>query len=86
MNMKIVNQEIEVNSFYFTNKNQLKSFPKQITLNNNQYSFVESGLQYFIRQGQHIIRLFDMTDGTTTYRLKNEDNCWTLVGMKAATS
>ncbi|GAC1391833.1 MAG: hypothetical protein NVSMB46_05790 [Candidatus Saccharimonadales bacterium] len=83
MNTNTVNKEIEVNSFYFTNHHNLKSFPKKITYENHQYSFIDSGLQYLVKKGQHIIRLFDMTDGTFTYRLKNEDNQWTLVNIRA---
>ncbi len=77
-----VNKEIEINAFTFTNKQQFKSIPRTITVDDQRYSFVDLGLRYLIGQGQHLIRLFDMTDGQSTYRLKNEDDHWTLVSIK----
>lgn len=75
-----LNEEIEVNSYYFGRG--MKSFPRAITFGNRRYTF-QDGLQYLIGQGPKALRLFDMTDGTTTYRLKNEDDQWTLVGTRA---
>ncbi len=86
MDLFPINKEVEVNAFYFAReqKNQnLKSFPKQIELDGSAVTFVESGLQYLVRTGQQLVRLFDMNDGQTTYRLRNEGTNWTLVGMKA---
>jgi hypothetical protein len=49
-----------------------------------EYTFVESGLRYLIRKGQQLIEVFDMTDGTSDYRLKcdTEAHTWTLVGVR----
>ena len=58
-----INQEVEINAFTFTNKNDFRSIPRTITVDDHRYSFVDSGLRYLIRQGQHLIRLFDLTDG-----------------------
>ncbi len=77
-----MNKEIEINSYVFTNKNEFKSVPKTITVDDRQYSFIDSGLRYLVKHGQHLVRLFDMTDGQSTFRLKNEDNQWTLVSIK----
>ena len=71
-------QEIEVNSFYFNRG--LKGFPRQITFANRRYTFQE-GLQYLVGKGTRNLRLFDMTDGTTTYRLKNEEDRWSLISI-----
>lgn len=79
-----LNKEIEINAYTFTNKQEFKSVPKTITVDNRRYSFVDSGLRYLVRQGQDLIRLFDMTDGQSIYRLKNEDDQWTLVSIKTA--
>jgi hypothetical protein len=83
-----VNKEVNVNSFYFAKQTQkgngLKSFPKQIELEGEEYTFIESGLRYLVRKGAQLVQLFDMSDGdNNTYRLRLEDNQWTLVGMKA---
>jgi hypothetical protein len=82
-----VNKEVNVNSFYFarqTSQSTLKSFPRQIELEGEEYTFIESGLRYLVRKGAQLVQLFDMSDGdNNTYRLRLEDNQWTLVGMKA---
>lgn len=86
MDLFPVNKEVEVNAFYFAQaaeNRQMRAFPKQIELDGSAVTFVESGLQYLVRTGQQLVRLFDMNDGATTYRLRNEGARWTLVGMKA---
>jgi len=84
-----LNKEFEINAFTFTSKKEFRSIPKTITVDDHRYNFVDSGLRYLIqkslpagRQGRHLIRLFDMTDGQSIYRLRNEDNQWTLVSIK----
>jgi len=79
-----INKEVEINAFTFTNKNDFRSIPRTITVDDQRYSFIDTGLRYLVQQGQHLIRLFDMTDGQNTYRLKNEDDSWTLVNIKSA--
>lgn len=80
--MSYINQPVDVNAFYFaTSFGQLKTFPRQVELNNKQLTFSD-GLQYLVRKGQHVVRLFDMNDGEQTYRLKFENDIWTLVGTK----
>jgi hypothetical protein len=80
---KFINQEVEVNAFYFAQGKNFKSFPRQITLGNQRYLF-KDGLQMLVHKGQDMIRLFDMTDGQATYRLRNEGSQWILVAMKTA--
>lgn len=78
-----LNKEVTVNSFYFTNSKRLKSFPRQIELDGEQVTFAESGLRLLLRSGQRLAQLFDMSgaDGST-YRLRLENDHWTLVGIK----
>ena len=79
-----VNKEVTVNSFYFTNTQNFKSFPRQIELDGRNVTFAESGLRLLLRSGQRLAQLFDMSgaeDGST-YRLKLENDHWTLVGVK----
>lgn len=81
--MTAINQIVNVNAYYFQNGQQcLRSFPKQIEFGTTRFTF-EDGLQYLVKKGQHVIRLFDMTDGHQTYRLRLEDETWTLVGTRA---
>ena len=77
-----LNKEIEITSYVFTNKQDFKSIPQTIEVDDQRYSFIDSGLRYLVRQGHDLIRLFDMTDGQSTYRLKNEADHWTLVTIK----
>ena len=79
--MTKINQTVEVNSFYFAGGKNFKSFPARITLDDQQYTF-KSGLQMFVHHGQEVIRLFNMTDGLTSYRLRQENGQWTLLGLE----
>jgi hypothetical protein len=78
-----VNKEVKVTALYFQNKKELKTFPKRMEFEGDTYTFLESGLQYFIKKGQAITRIFDMTDGNSTFRLRsdNEQSNWTLVAI-----
>lgn len=82
-----INSEVEVTAWFFRPEPQghrLKSFPKRMTWGGRDYNFVEDGLRYLIRRGQELVELFDMSDGHATYRLRQDGNHWTLVGIKGA--
>ena len=79
-----MNKEVEINAFTFTNKHGFASIPQTITVDDQRHSFIDLGLRYLIRKGEHLTRLFDMTDGQSVYRLKNEDDHWTLVSVKTS--
>ena len=81
--MHTINQPVNVNAFYFQNSRGLRSFPRQIEFGDTRCTF-QDGLQYLVRKGQHVIKFFDMNDGQTTYRLRLEDDNWTLIGTRAA--
>jgi len=81
--MELINSIVNVNSFYFHRGRQFRSFPRQIEFGNTRCTF-KDGFQYLVQSGGRMIRLFDMTDGHTTYRLRNEDDQWVLVGTRAA--
>jgi hypothetical protein len=76
-----INQIINVTSFYFANGHSFKTYPKQIEFGNTRATFTD-GMQYLVQQGGRAIKLFDMTDGRTTYRLRQDDNNWTLIGTR----
>lgn len=74
MNSKqFINQEVSVNSFNFQGKSQLRTIPKQITYNNKQVTFIDSGMRYILKKGQEITQLFDMSDGQNNYRLQVDE-------------
>ncbi len=81
-----VNQEVNVNSFYFRNQaNSLRSFPQEIEYEGRHIAFAQSGLRLLVKSGQRLAQLFDMSDGQDIYRLKLENDHWTLIGVKAVT-
>ena len=80
-------QTIEVTALGFRNskdKHQLESFPKRMVWGDREYSFADITMQYLVQKGQQLITLFDMTDGDTIYRLRLENDAWTLVGMRGS--
>ncbi|HKR82007.1 MAG TPA: hypothetical protein VJR27_03325 [Candidatus Saccharimonadales bacterium] len=82
-----VNKEVSITSMYFRNgRRSLRSYPKRMELEGQEYTFIESGLHFVVKKGQQLFELFDMTDGTNEYRLKHDatENTWTLVGMNEA--
>lgn len=80
MNNRIaINQEVNVTAVYFQSS-ELKTFPKRMEFDGTTYTF-RDGLQCLIKKGQEMVQIFDMTDGTASYRLRRDGNQsnWTLV-------
>ena len=77
-----INQEVELSAVYFTGR-EMKTFPQRIQYDGRAITFA-SGLRYLIHKGANAIKVFDMTaaDGRT-YRLRQDDNTWTLLAMRA---
>lgn len=82
MNTLSINKEVEVNAFSFVNRHGLSGIPRTITLEDQQYSFVDNGIRYLVQKGQELSRLFDMTDGQRTFRLRQDQDHWTLLSIK----
>ncbi len=82
-NQQFVNKEVTVNSLSFRGRGKLRSFPKQITIDAEEVTFVETGMRYLLQKGQSIVQLFDMTDGNKNYRLQfdNQSFTWTLLNV-----
>ena len=79
-----INKEVSITGMYFRNGGRsLRSYPKRMEFDGQEYTFIESGLHFLVKKGQQFFELFDMTDGTNSYRLKHDsaENTWTLVGM-----
>ena len=79
--MTVINQSVNVNAFYFAGTREMRSFPRSIEFGSTNCTF-KDGIQYLVRQGHNVVRLFDMTDGQMVYRLRNENDAWTLVGTR----
>jgi hypothetical protein len=85
MNASNTTQEIEVTSLYFRhkpNEERLNSYPKRMVYDGREYNFAETSMQYLVQTGQRLIRLFDVSDGSTLFRLRLENNNWTLVSKR----
>jgi len=80
-------REIQITSVYFRNnpaKQRFESYPRRMVMDGREYTFLESGMHYLVQKGQQLIKLFDVSDGQTQYRLRvDDDSHWTLVYMKA---
>lgn len=76
-----INQIVNINSFYFPKGGSLRAYPRSMEFGGVQCTFTD-GLQYLVCKGKQIVKLFDMTDGRLTYRLRLENGQWTLVGTR----
>lgn len=85
MERQFINKEVSVNSLSFGSRTNFKSIPKEITYDNKQVTFVDSGMRYLLQKGQNIIQLFDMTDGIKNYRLQfdSQNFTWTLLNISS---
>jgi hypothetical protein len=79
--MKNFNEIVNVNSFYFPGGSVSRALPRTIEYGFNRVSF-NDGLQYLVQKGNQLVKLFDMSDGRNTYRLRFEHDEWTLVSVK----
>jgi len=79
--MKLTNEIVNVNSFYFPGGSVERALPRSIEYAHNNYTFTD-GLQYLVRKGNELIKLFDMNDGRNTYRLRLEHDEWRLISVK----
>jgi hypothetical protein len=80
---QVINAEIAINSFYFADPSGKKPFPGSMEWNGQFVRFARDGLRYLVGQGGQLVQLFDMTDGASTYRLRQQGGSWTLVGVSA---
>ena len=82
---QFINKEVAVNSLSFSGHGKLKSFPKAITIDEEEVTFVETGMRYLLQKGQSIVQLFDMNDGKNNYRLQfdSQNFTWTLLKISA---
>jgi hypothetical protein len=83
METRYFNKEVTINALYFRGqtKRRFKAFPKRMVYEGREITFIESGLQFLIKKGQTAVKLFDMTDGQTDYRLQldPEGSTWKLL-------
>ena len=82
-----VNQPIDITALGFTRAKgpRLQSWHRRMVWQEKEYSFAELSMQYLVQKGQELIHLFDVSDGQTIFRLRqNPEGQWTLISTKAA--
>jgi hypothetical protein len=82
---RVFNKEVFVTSYYFTQGKGFHSFPRSVQFENQELTFIETGLRCLVQKGQDLIEIFNMSDGRTQYRLKFEpqQRSWTLLTSRA---
>lgn len=83
MTKRALNEKVTITGWTFRNSRELSTFPKRMEFAGNSYTF-KDGLQYLVRKGESVMRIFDMTDGAgSDYRLlcNENQNDWTLVAI-----
>jgi hypothetical protein len=82
MNRHNINEDVLITALSFRSPRDFTTFPRRMEFRGHTYTFL-NGLQYLIKKGESITRIFDMTDGQANYRLKCDDgqSSWTLVAI-----
>lgn len=81
--MKTINQTVAVTAMYFSqNKSELQEYPRRMEWAGQSYTF-DSGLACSVQKGGTSLRVFQMTDGHSDYRLRFDtaERSWTLLGV-----
>jgi hypothetical protein len=57
--------------------------PRRIEFEGRTIDFVDEGLRYCVKQGSSMIRLFDLSDGESLFRLRQEPTTltWNLLSI-----
>lgn len=82
MTKRALNEKINITGWTFRNIRGIATFPSRMEYQGAVYNF-KDGLQYLIKRGGSVTRIFDMTDGAKDYRLTCDENqnIWTLVAI-----
>lgn len=86
MQKRTLNEKVNITGWYFRNRKGLSTYPKRMEYQGSTYTFSESGLQYLIKKGESVLRIFDVTDGASKFRLMSDEAQldWTLVTIEGA--
>ncbi len=76
-----INKDVRVTALWFDRN--FDSVPKRIEFEGRSYTFLDRGMRYCIKRGDHITRLFDLTDGESLFRLRQEvdSSAWNLLSI-----
>ena len=82
-----IQDEVQITAVTFRanpDDQRLESYPRRMVYDGREYTFIELGMRYLVQKGQQFIKLFDVSDGQNSFRLRCEGEQWTLVKMQAA--
>lgn len=79
MTKTVINKPVQVSAVTFSR--QFEPMPRRIEFEGRTLTFIGDGIRFLIKNNGHITRLFDMSDGSAEYRLRQEDQNWTLVAI-----
>lgn len=81
MSKKFINEEVAVTAVSF--RRNFDTVPQRIEYKGQAYTFLDSGMRYLVKRGERVCQLFDMTDGTSSFRLRQDSaaGAWTLVAI-----
>jgi hypothetical protein len=80
----LINKDVNIVAYYFKNNaRRLRCFPKRMEYDGKRVDFTETGLVHPTKQGQRMIHVFDMTDGSADYRLEFDAQAlsWKLIAI-----
>lgn len=75
-------KNVDVTAYYFKAN---RCFPRQIELEGESLSFLETGLRCLVQKGQELVQIFNMSDGQKLYRLSFEpgNRTWKLLSSRS---
>ncbi len=78
---QVINQNVAVTAIRFGRK--FEPIPQRIEFGGRSINFVDEGIRIAIKSGQHLTRLFDMSDGRSQFRLRQAagESNWQLVSI-----
>ena len=81
MTKTTIEQPVTVTSISF-GKN-FEPVPRRIEFQGKTINFVDEGLRFCITRGSSVVRLFDLTDGESLFRLRQEPSThgWNLLSI-----
>ncbi len=79
MTKTTINKKINVSAVTFNRR--FEPVPRRIEFEGRSLTFIGQGIRLIIKNNGHITRLWDMFDGESQYRLRQDDHDWTLVAI-----
>ena len=81
MKTELINQNVAVTAIRFGRK--FEPIPQRIEFGGHSIHFIDDGIRIAIKSGQHLTRLFDMSDGRSHFRLRQAagESNWQLISI-----